>query len=316
MERYVLFDSGCLVCSGMAHDIEHAAGGWLSVRSLRSAEVQRHLDRAAPGWKWEPMLLELDADDVRVHRGLPMRLRIAAGVGPRRAWAIAKLVQQAGEALADDASGRRGFLKGSAGVMAGVVLGLAAGPASARETVEDEPVPLGAATLVGGARAEELAAQALASRDVANLLKEHAVEGKEATVYEYATGTRHTDWSATFPAVGGGVITYMVRPAAEIRTQAIYERDNTFVALSVDGILSRTANYRLGQSGPKDAQITMNSCTESGCGFEYVNLCKRCCSTCSSYRSTDNTCCVCRTPGGGSYVFMCRAYAYGPCGMC
>lgn len=254
MERFVLFDSGCLVCSGMAHDIEHAAGGWLSVRSLRSAEVQQHLDRAAPGWKWEPMLLELDGDAVRVHRGLPMRLRIAAGVGPRRAWAIAKLVQQAGEARAEahDPSGRRGFLKGSAGVMAGVVLGLAAKPAAARETVESEPIPLGTATLITGTRADELAAQARASRDVANLLKEHAIDGKAATVYEYATGSARTDWSTAFQAVGGGVITYLVRPGSEIRTQAIYERAGTFVALSVDGILSRTANYRLGQSQAQD----------------------------------------------------------------
>jgi len=315
MERYVLFDSGCLVCSGLAQEIEQAAGGWLSVRSLRSAEVQRHLDRAAPDWKWEPMLLELEGEQASVHRGVDMRLRIAAGVGPRRAWAIAKLVQQAGQALTGTQDGRRSFLKGSAGVMAGVVLGLTPLPAFGRETVEDGPVPLGAASVIGGARARQLAAQALASRDMANLLKDHPVASEDAVVYEFATGGARADWSATFPAADGGTVSYLARPGGTIRTQANYRRDDVLVALSIDGLLARTTNLRVGQSGAGGAQTLAESCTGPGCSFGRVEECKRCCSTCSSYRSVVSNCCICNAPGG-SYVSFCRPFEWGPCGIC
>lgn len=315
MERYLLFDSGCLACSGLAHEIEQAAGGWLSVRSLRSAEVQRHLDRAAPGWKWEPMLLELDGDTARVHRGIDMRLRIAAGVGPRRAWAIAVLVQQAGEALTEAQNGRRNFLKGSAGVMAGVVLGLTAWPAFGHETADDQPVPLGPTMVVGADKARELAAQALASRDMVNLLEKHAVSGKEAIVQEHANGSGRADWSAVFPAAAGGVITYLVRSGSQIRTQAVYERDGTLVALSVDGMLSRTVDQPLGQK-PSADPLSTDDCTAFMCGLEPVTLCTRCCSTCNSYRSTANQCCVCKTASGGTFLMGCRPKVYGPCGIC
>jgi len=315
MERYLLFDSGCLVCSGLAAEIEQAGGGWLGVRSLRSAEVQRHLDRAAPGWKWVPMLLEIDGESVAVHKGIDMRRRIAAGVGPRTAWAIAKLVQRAGNALTEAQTGHRNLLRGRAGVITGAVLGLTAWPAFGRETVDDQPVPLAAPSLVDGARAGELAAKALASRDMANLLTHHRVADKQGTVHEHSSGTGRADWSVVFPAEGGGFITYVARPGGQIRTQAVYDRDRIPVAVSVDGMLSRTIDQPLGPDLPEGARM-MDSCTESGCSMTAVNRCKRCCSTCSSYRSTDDMCCVCTTPGGGTYVMSCRTYAYGPCGMC
>lgn len=38
MERFLLFDSGCAVCSELAREIEHESGGWMMVRSLRDLD--------------------------------------------------------------------------------------------------------------------------------------------------------------------------------------------------------------------------------------------------------------------------------------
>lgn len=58
MDRFLLFDSGCSLCSALASEIERETDGWLTARSLRDQEVQAWLDRAQPGWHWEPTLLE------------------------------------------------------------------------------------------------------------------------------------------------------------------------------------------------------------------------------------------------------------------
>jgi hypothetical protein len=53
-------------------------GGRLGVRSLRDPKVQALLDRARPGWRWEPMLVEIEGERVRVLAGLSLRaLRVA-----------------------------------------------------------------------------------------------------------------------------------------------------------------------------------------------------------------------------------------------
>ena len=51
MERYLLFDSGCTLCTGLAHDIERESGGQLIARSLREAEIKALLDQTRPGWR-------------------------------------------------------------------------------------------------------------------------------------------------------------------------------------------------------------------------------------------------------------------------
>jgi hypothetical protein len=53
------------------------------------------LDTARPGWTWEPMLVEVRGERVRVYTGLKMRSRLVTGLGPRRAVRVAQLVEQA-----------------------------------------------------------------------------------------------------------------------------------------------------------------------------------------------------------------------------
>jgi len=48
---------------------------------LREPEVQALLDRARPGWQWEPMLVEIEGERVRIFAGLSLRaLRVAQAV--------------------------------------------------------------------------------------------------------------------------------------------------------------------------------------------------------------------------------------------
>ena len=51
---------------------------------MREPEVQALLDRARPGWQWEPMLVEIEGERVRVLAGLAMRWRLVQVLGPVR----------------------------------------------------------------------------------------------------------------------------------------------------------------------------------------------------------------------------------------
>jgi hypothetical protein len=72
--------------------VETLSGGRLGVRSLREPEVQALLDRARPGWRWEPMLAEVEGERVRVLAGLAMRMRLLQILGPVRALRVAQAV--------------------------------------------------------------------------------------------------------------------------------------------------------------------------------------------------------------------------------
>jgi len=113
MKRYLLFDSGCSLCTEVARRVEEAAGGWLEARSLRDPEMQALLDKAKPGWKWEPTLVEVDGDEVRVYQGFRMRLRMVQGLGPVRAVQVARLVAHSGGPVLGVNWGRRDFLRRS-----------------------------------------------------------------------------------------------------------------------------------------------------------------------------------------------------------
>jgi predicted DCC family thiol-disulfide oxidoreductase YuxK len=93
-QRYLLFDSGCSVCTRLAEDIERASDGWLAARSLRDPDVKTLLDAAQPGWRWEPTLLEVTDGRPRVFTGIAMRARMALGLGPRRAWRVLQVMQR------------------------------------------------------------------------------------------------------------------------------------------------------------------------------------------------------------------------------
>jgi predicted DCC family thiol-disulfide oxidoreductase YuxK len=90
-ERYLLFDGGCSVCAALAREVETLSGGRLRVRSLRDPEVQALLDRARPGWQWEPMLVEIEGERVRVLAGLSLQARLVQVFGPAQALRVTQL---------------------------------------------------------------------------------------------------------------------------------------------------------------------------------------------------------------------------------
>jgi len=87
------------------------SGGRLRVRSLRDPEVQALLDRARPGWQWEPMLLEIEGERVRVFGGLGMRARLVQVLGPVRALRVAQAVARFGGPVLGVDWGRRRLLR-------------------------------------------------------------------------------------------------------------------------------------------------------------------------------------------------------------
>ncbi len=70
MKRYLLFDAGCPACTRVARAIERESNGWLTARSLHDPKMQALLRKARPEWRWEPTLLEVDSEHVRVFTGL------------------------------------------------------------------------------------------------------------------------------------------------------------------------------------------------------------------------------------------------------
>ncbi len=121
-KRCSLFDSGCSLCTEVARRVEEAAGGWLEARSLRDPEMQALLDKAKPGWKWEPTLVEVDGDGVRVYQGLRMRVRMVRGLGVRKAWDIIKSIYQANIQLQRVDEGRREFIAKTGSLLGGALL--------------------------------------------------------------------------------------------------------------------------------------------------------------------------------------------------
>ena len=59
MERFLLFDAGCVLCSQLARSIEQESNGWLNVRGLREPAMQSLLDRANVPYQWKPTLIEV-----------------------------------------------------------------------------------------------------------------------------------------------------------------------------------------------------------------------------------------------------------------
>lgn len=122
MNRYLLFDAGCSLCSGLAADIATASDGLLAARSLNDPEMQAAVKRARPAWSWEPTLLEVQGDDAHVFTGFALRTQLLTVLGPRRAWRVAQLVAHAQTPLGDIADeSRRAVVKRGASLAAGVV---------------------------------------------------------------------------------------------------------------------------------------------------------------------------------------------------
>lgn len=92
-KRYLLFDSECMGCGGLARSVERETGGRVAARSLRDPHARKLLSETRPGWRWEPTLLEVEGGSAAVFTGLSMRLRLLAALGPRKAIRLAKLAR-------------------------------------------------------------------------------------------------------------------------------------------------------------------------------------------------------------------------------
>jgi predicted DCC family thiol-disulfide oxidoreductase YuxK len=150
--RWLLYDAGCSVCAALAREVEALSGGRLRVRSLREPEVQALLDRARPGWQWEPMLVEIEGERVRVLVGLAMRARLVQVLGPVRALRLARAVARMGGPVLGVDWGRRRLLQ-QGGALAALALlrRLPGGPPMARpEKAPPTPPATGAGELWEG----------------------------------------------------------------------------------------------------------------------------------------------------------------------
>ena len=183
MTRYLLFDSGCIVCTDVAQSIERATDGWLIAKSLRSADMQDLLTRVQPDWRWEPTLIEVEGDRTRVYTGLALRTKLLAGIGPRKTLRVALLVYRAMTPQREADRGRRKFLKQGATVLGGALLGLTWGKSTPGAA---------AASSAGTPNAEHILAS---DPRVAHLRKTAAVQ----------TASRHfgaPDWSNVYRVSG------------------------------------------------------------------------------------------------------------------
>jgi hypothetical protein len=122
MERYLLFNSGCSLCTKLAEDIELESEGQLIARSLHDPAMQILLKKADPNWRWQPTLLEIDAEDIKITTGLALTTKIVQELGLRRAWRIVKLLNEAGEGSTGKNQERRQFLKQSGALLAALPL--------------------------------------------------------------------------------------------------------------------------------------------------------------------------------------------------
>lgn len=186
MRRYLLFDSGCSMCSSIADEIKTSAHGWLDVRSLRDPGMQEILNKADPDWKWRPTLLLIEEDRVRVVQGAALLSRIAIGIGPRQAMRIASLVGEQSMPAQASSPARRMFLVSAAAGVATL----------AGAAVMGRPAP--AAAQSSGAMAaadDELVAQSRATPQIAELENAIAVDfdlEPVGTVRQFDSGESET----------------------------------------------------------------------------------------------------------------------------
>ncbi len=120
MERYLLFDAGCAYCSTLAQTIEQESQGWLQARSLRDPQMQAYLKQGRHQLRWEPTLLEVSREQVRVCTGWTLRYKMLLGLGPQRMWRVLLLM----ETQQPVQVGRRRFFRVGSALLGGLALTL------------------------------------------------------------------------------------------------------------------------------------------------------------------------------------------------
>ncbi|WP_157595101.1 hypothetical protein [Plesiocystis pacifica] len=302
MKRYLLFDGECVLCTGLAEEVEGESGGWLEARSLDDPDIQALLQ---PDWPWEPALLEVDGDEVRRYAGFAMRRRLLVGLGPKKAWRVAQIVSRA--RVDPD---RRQVLRGAVGLAAAVALwpreALARGRASHVARATGDRIPLSAGETEGHV------ARALASADLAHVGERAEFAATPVAAYRALLSDGTEERVVEFATRSGGKVVYYERAGAAVASKAYYlEADDQgarLLALSVNG-----EGVELGEGGtfvprPENAST-------SGCGWEVRSKCRSCGG--SSKRPTEELCYCCL--GGltqSKTCINCQVSWWGPCGLC
>lgn len=88
MQRFLVYDDSCQHCGNLAQSVDAVAEGWLSCRGLSDPEMIAMIESVLPDWKWQPMLVTVNKDVVRVSSGALMIVRLGLGLGPRRAFRL------------------------------------------------------------------------------------------------------------------------------------------------------------------------------------------------------------------------------------
>lgn len=97
MERYLVYDAGCSVCTQLAELVRTAAPAKLSAISINDDAARHLLDQAYPhGWIRAPYLVVVRGEQVRAWTGLGAAARLAALMGPRKAWQVWREARRAG----------------------------------------------------------------------------------------------------------------------------------------------------------------------------------------------------------------------------
>lgn len=126
MQRYLLFDSACSTCSGLAEEVERESAGLLEAKSLRDPEMHQLLEQAHAPRRWEPTLIEITPGGPRVYTGINMRVRLVRGLGVRRSARMMRVVLREvvdAAATAEPDPSRRRLLKTAGIAFAGAVVG-------------------------------------------------------------------------------------------------------------------------------------------------------------------------------------------------
>ena len=110
MERYLLFDAQCLTCSKLAQAVTSTTNGWMTARSLHDPQMQSLLAQTQNSQKWEPTLLEVQDDQVRVYRGMALRFKLLSGLGLKRTMDLLQALHQTVHHNDQLSASRRSFL--------------------------------------------------------------------------------------------------------------------------------------------------------------------------------------------------------------
>lgn len=282
MERFLLFDSGCSLCTELAKAIERETDGRLKARSLREPEVKVLLDRAQPNWRWEPTLLEVDGERVRAFTGLAMRTRLLMKLGLKRTWRIAKLAHQAGMPLMEFGIGRREFIKRGVALLAGLFLwqrgqwGPSAPPQQGPQDGTKHPfqrLRVKKSIRLDGAEVLAFRETASKSADV-NYIRAHtAFDDNEAVVYRHELVDGNTLWAVAFPVKDKGFVLYhiLARPVERLKSQALYYTvKGETASLQVASVNGR------GMTVPSLGGATIQSACDGCDGINFTFDCNAC----------------------------------------